>query len=135
MHRECADEYTDTLVLNCCNWGFNHQTMIFACISLQITAIPQIMKIRHCSMGFFCISGALGKQFWFLVKKGFACWKCTAFGHCSMYEHPSLAGLPALLLLPFLPTLQEHKFLPAAPFAGVVMQKHLYLVRGTFGQF
>lgn len=40
-----------------------------------------------------------------------------------MYKHPSLSGLPALLLLPFLPTLQEHKFLAVAPFAGVLMQE------------
>lgn len=134
MHRKCADEYTDTLVLNCCNWGFNHQTMVFACISLWITSIsPQVTKIRHCNTGFSCLSGALGKQFGFIEKKGFACWKCTAFGHSSMYKHPCLSGLPALLLLPFLPTLQEHLFLAIAPFADAVMQKHLYLVRGTYG--
>lgn len=50
-----------------------------------------------------------------------------------MDKHPFLRGLPALLLLPFLPTLQEHKFLAAAPFAGALMQEHLYLVRGTYG--
>lgn len=116
------------------SWSFDHQTMIFACISLRIASIPpQIMKLRHCNTGFSSLSSALGKQFSFIVKKDFACCKCTAFEHSSRYKHASLPGLPALLLLPFLPTLQEHEFLAVAPFAGVLMQKHLSLVRGTHG--
>lgn len=83
--------------------------------------------------GVLLLSGALGKQFWFIAKKGFTCCKCTASEHSSMDKHPSQSGLPALLLLPFLPALQEHKILADAPFAGVLMQKHLYLVRGTYG--
>lgn len=116
------------------SWSFHHQPMIFACVSLGITSTPpQIMKIRHCNVGFSCLSGALGKRFWFIAKKGFACCKCTAFEHSRVDKHPSLCALPALLLLPFLPALQEHKFLAVDPFSGVLMQKHLYLVRGTYG--
>lgn len=86
------------------SWSFDHQTMIFAWISLRILSIhPQIMKIRHlqhCS-GFSCLSSALGKQFCFLMKQEFASCKFAAFEHFSMYKHPSLCGLPALVLLPF----------------------------------
>jgi len=59
-----------------------------------------------------------------------------------MYKHPSLSGVPALLLLPFLPTLQEHKFLAIASFAGVHRARGLHrntcIVRGRniqAGQF
>lgn len=111
------------------SWSFDHQTMIFAWISLRIVSIhPQIMKIRrlqHC-LGFSCLSSALGKQFWFLMKQEFASCKIAAFEHFSMYKHPSLCGLPALVLLPFLPALQEHKFLAVTSFAGVLRDRGVY---------
>lgn len=71
------------------SWSFDHQTMIFAWISLRIASIHfQIMKIRHLKhcLGFSGLSSALGKQFHFLMKQEFACCK---FAHFSMYEHPS----------------------------------------------
>lgn len=107
------------------SWTFNHQTVIFAWILLQIVSIhSQIMKIRHlqhCS-GFSCLYSAVGKQFWFLMKEEFACRKFPAFEHFNMYKHPSLSGLPALLLLPFLPALQEHTFAAASSFSGVLRE-------------
>lgn len=49
------------VVISC---SFDHQTMIFACISLQITSIPpQVMKIRLCSTGFSCLSVLWGSNF------------------------------------------------------------------------
>lgn len=39
----------------------------------------------------------------------------------------SLSALPALLLLPYLPSPQEHKFLAAAPFAAVLWDSHFSL--------
>lgn len=63
------------------------------------------------------------------MKTELACCKFAAFEHFRMYKHPSLSVLPALLLLLFLPTLQEHKFLAVAPFAGVFRDGGLYRVK------